>query len=205
MIYAVAKRRDMGSIARLFVESFAERLGHAGARLPAPVLIEQALRLFYDADPRSFLVAQQGPDIAGYAFAPHPRSALWRAAVVRGHALRWLWQWPVIWRPAGLSPLRLMITVQGQGRIPAVLWRSRDPGEARLLLAAVRPDLRGQGVGTNLVRHALAAWRHRGVARVRLPIPVDDEGARRLLSKAGFREAAEGRGLRRWSVMEREL
>jgi len=203
VIYAVAKRRDLGPIARLFAETFAERLERAGARLPAPALIEYSLRLFYDADPRSFLIAQLGADIAGYAFAPHPKSSLWRAAVMRGHALRWLWQWPVGWRKTGLSPLRLMMAVQGQGELPSAVWRSRNRSEARLLVVAVRPDMRGRGVGTRLVRHALQAWRHRGVQRVGLPLPADDETARRLLLKVGFREQAEaGQG---WVLMVYDL
>jgi len=203
VIYAVAKRRDLGAIARLFAETFAERVERAGARLPAPALIEHSLRLFYDADPRSFLVAQQGADIAGYAFAPHPKSTLWRAAVIRGHALRLLWQWPVGWRGTGLSPLRLMMAVQGQGQLPPAGWRSRSRNEARLLVVAVRPDMRGRGVGTSLIRHALRAWRHRGVQRVGLPLPAADDAARRLLLKVGFREQeALGQG---WVLMVYDL
>ncbi|OUM95247.1 MAG: hypothetical protein BAA04_09785 [Firmicutes bacterium ZCTH02-B6] len=204
MIYAVAKRRDLGAIARLLSETFSERLGQAGMRLPAPMLIEHSLRLFYDADPRSFLIAQQGAEIVGYAFAPHPKSALWRAAVIRGHALRWLWQWPVGWRNTGLTPLRLMMTVQGRGELPPAAWRARQRNEARLLVVAVRPDLRSRGVGTTLIRHALQAWRHRGVQRVTLPLPPDDEAARRLLLKVGFRDQ-DGAWNRDWTVMVYDL
>jgi len=201
VIYTVAKRRDLAAIARLSAEVFAERLGQAATRPPEPMLIEQSLRLFYDADPRSFLVAQQGVDIAGYAFAPHPRSALWRAAVMRGHALRWLWHWPGGWRKSGLSPLRLMLLVQGHGQVLPPSLRGGRKDEARVLVVAVRPDARGRGVGTTLVRHALRSWRQRGVGRVRLPIPAGDAVARRLLVKAGFYPADAARAPKDWLVM----
>ncbi|HLT58587.1 MAG TPA: GNAT family N-acetyltransferase [Limnochordales bacterium] len=199
MIYAVANRRDLGAVARLAAEALAERLGRAVPGL-APVMMEHSLRLLYDADPRSFLVAQQGADIVGYAFAPHPKSALWRAAVVRGHALRFLWHWPTAWRRSGLSPLGVMPLIQGFGRpLPALGRPSRH--EARMLVVVVRPDARGRGVGTTLVRHALRAWRHRGVAQVRLPVPSEDAAGRQLLARAGFHVAGPLRGHRGWIVM----
>jgi len=205
VIYAVAKRRDLAAIARLVAEAVAERLGEAGTHRPAPILIEQSLRLFFDADPRSFLVAQQGAEIVGYAFAPHPKSALWRAAVVRGHALRWLWHWPGGWRKSGVSPLRLMLLIQGRGQLVPPALRRGGKDEARVLVVGVRADLRGRGVGTTLVRHALPAWRHRGVRRARLAIPADDPTARRLLLRVGFQATEPGWGQRGWLVMLGDL
>ena len=55
---------------------------------------------------------------------------------------------------------------------------------------AVLPDLRGQGIGTALVRHVLAEGRRLGAARATLEVRASNEGARRLYERLGFHVAA---------------
>jgi ribosomal-protein-alanine N-acetyltransferase len=56
---------------------------------------------------------------------------------------------------------------------------------------AILPDLRGQGIGSALVRHVLAEGRRLGARRATLEVRASNEPARRLYERLGFR--VEGR------------
>ena len=53
---------------------------------------------------------------------------------------------------------------------------------------AVREAYRGRGIGTRLLREAVAWARQRGVDQIRLMAAEQNEGARKLFARAGFRE-----------------
>jgi ribosomal-protein-alanine N-acetyltransferase len=59
---------------------------------------------------------------------------------------------------------------------------------------AVLPELRGQGLGTTLVRHVLAEGRRLGATRATLEVRASNEGARRLYERLGFHVAARRPG-----------
>lgn len=59
---------------------------------------------------------------------------------------------------------------------------------------AILPDLRGQGLGTALVRHVLAEGRRLGAGRATLEVRASNEGARRLYERLGFHVAARRPG-----------
>jgi ribosomal-protein-alanine N-acetyltransferase len=52
---------------------------------------------------------------------------------------------------------------------------------------ALRPALRGQGLGTSLMRHVLREARRLGARRATLEVRASNEGARRLYERLGFR------------------
>ena len=59
------------------------------------------------------------------------------------------------------------------------------PGEEELLLIAVRPEMRGQGIGRSLLERAFAAARERGAERMFLEMR-DNNPAITLYRAAGF-------------------
>ena len=59
-------------------------------------------------------------------------------------------------------------------------------GRAELPTLAVREDLRGQGVGSALLRQALDYLEGAGVRHVDLQVSVRNHGARRLYERFGF-------------------
>ena len=58
---------------------------------------------------------------------------------------------------------------------------------------AVRPDLRGQGIGAALVRALKAAAKNAGCSFLSLEVRVSNQPARRLYEKEGFRLMGERR------------
>jgi [ribosomal protein S18]-alanine N-acetyltransferase len=58
---------------------------------------------------------------------------------------------------------------------------------------AMRPQFRGQGLGTALVRHVLAVGTGLGAKRATLEVRASNEGARRLYERLGFYVAATRR------------
>lgn len=51
---------------------------------------------------------------------------------------------------------------------------------------AIRPALRGQGIGTHLMRRVFEEARHLGAKRATLEVRRSNEGARRLYERLGF-------------------
>ena len=58
---------------------------------------------------------------------------------------------------------------------------------------AMRPQFRGQGLGSTLLRHVLAEARRLGAKRATLEVRGSNEGARRLYERLGFYVAATRR------------
>lgn len=55
---------------------------------------------------------------------------------------------------------------------------------------AIRPPLRGQGIGTTLLQQVLAEGKRLGAHRATLEVRASNEGARRLYERLGFHVAA---------------
>lgn len=73
----------------------------------------------------------------------------------------------------------------------AVLWCVVDQGE--LANIAVRPELRGRGLGARLLDEVLAAARRRGVTQLYLEVRDSNDAALRLYERFGFREVGRRR------------
>lgn len=65
--------------------------------------------------------------------------------------------------------------------------------EAHINNLAVFPDLRGRGIGTALLRHALEEARRLGAVRATLEVRASNGPARRLYERLGFTEAGTRR------------
>lgn len=68
----------------------------------------------------------------------------------------------------------------------AVLWCVLDQGE--LANIAVRPELRGRGLGARLLEQVVAVSRRRRVTKLYLEVRDSNDGALRLYERFGFRE-----------------
>lgn len=81
----------------------------------------------------------------------------------------------------------------GEGEVLgyAVLWCVLDQGE--LANIAVRPELRGRGLGARLLDEVIAVSRRRGVAKLYLEVRDSNDGALRLYERFGFREVGRRR------------
>src|SRR5262245_60359163 len=58
---------------------------------------------------------------------------------------------------------------------------------------AMRPQYRGQGIGTALIRHVLSEGKRLGARRATLEVRASNQGARRLYERLGFYVAATRR------------
>ena len=67
------------------------------------------------------------------------------------------------------------------------------PGEAHMLNVAVSPDWRGQGLGRNLVLHAIDGSRDRHAHLLFLEVRPTNEAARKLYFNLGFEDIGKRR------------
>lgn len=76
------------------------------------------------------------------------------------------------------------------GQVSGYYVLMMGPGEAHMLNVAVSPDWRGQGLGRNLVLHAVDASRDRHAQLLFLEVRPSNEVARRLYVNLGFEDVA---------------
>ena len=73
---------------------------------------------------------------------------------------------------------------------PIVELESCAPGSWYINALAIRPDYRGEGLGTRLLHHARALAQTCGASELSLIVDDANEGARRLYARHGFVERA---------------
>jgi GNAT superfamily N-acetyltransferase len=66
----------------------------------------------------------------------------------------------------------------------------------------VVPDHRGDGIGTALLEASEQAAREAGHDTIGLAVALDNEGARRLYARRGYRDAAQGVFTLRWTSLD---
>jgi len=71
------------------------------------------------------------------------------------------------------------------------LQSERSPGELLVAAVAVRPEVRGRGVGTRLILGAEELARAKGLVTIRLDVVDTNPRARRLYERLGFCPAGE--------------
>lgn len=82
----------------------------------------------------------------------------------------------------------LYATIRDQGQ-PVAVGRLALVGEwGGVYCLAVRPDVRGRGLGGAVLAGLLAAGRERGVTRTWLQVRAENTSARRLYERAGYTE-----------------
>jgi ribosomal-protein-alanine N-acetyltransferase len=74
----------------------------------------------------------------------------------------------------------------------AILWRVLDEGE--LANIAVRPDLRGRGIGSGLLGRILKVAEESGVRSLYLEVRESNELARQMYARRGFHEIGVRKG-----------
>jgi [ribosomal protein S18]-alanine N-acetyltransferase len=202
--YRLALPADLPAVARLFLRAFPESVAHYARGPVAPGVMEDAFAVCLDAEPGAFQVAVVGGEVAGYIFAPVYLPGLFSAALRRGH----------LWRMAG----RYLSGAYGVGLRPVLvaarnfwhLWREAlQPSlrcDARVFSVAVDPGFQGRGLGTGLLREALAYLRGRAARCVRLEVRPENVAAVRVYERAGFSVRGRTRDTQgEWLVMLMEL
>lgn len=96
----------------------------------------------------------------------------------------------------GWTATHIAGALSGPGAIGQVAWRAAAPvgftllraaaDEAELLLVAVTPESRGEGLGARLIGQSLAQARGAGVARIFLEVRESNQAARGLYEGQGF-------------------
>ncbi len=79
---------------------------------------------------------------------------------------------------------------ESAGQISGYYALMMGPGEAHMLNVAISPDWQGQGLGRNLVLHAIDSSRHHHAQRIFLEVRPSNEIARRLYFNLGFEDIA---------------
>ncbi len=102
---------------------------------------------------------------------------------------------------------RVLLVAELQGLIIGQIFVQVDStlaagrgGAAYLYALRVRPEYRGRGIGTALVREAEALLRERGFARALISVAKDNDAARRLYERLGFEVFGEDAG--NWSFID---
>lgn len=200
-----AHAADVPAIAALFTESFRESVLHHCGRLPAPQAMEDVFALVYEAEPDAALVARTDEGaVAGYCFAPTALPRLWLRAVTGGHLFRWAWRWLTGRYGFGLHPVKVIVLNK-----VAFLRSAATPAKAasaRILSIAVAPSWRGRGLARAMMAEALAYFRSRLVARVRLEVRPDNAPAIKVYEDCGFVAAGltyDSQGP--WLIMMKEM
>ncbi len=96
------------------------------------------------------------------------------------------WRRLRVWQAAGTG---LWLVADAGGDLVGAGQLLPWPGGAELANLAVTPGWRGQGLGTALVRHLAAAAADRGYEQLEVAVARDNERARALYQRLGFRSA----------------
>lgn len=204
IVYAAATPADLAACASVFAASFGESIAHVFRKPPPQRLIQEVFRLCYDAEPSALMVAVAEGKVAGYVYAPSSLRLIWRTALSRRHLLRWIGSWLRGRLNIGLAPLRVLVLDKFHFLRFSV--GADQGGEARILSIAVAPEMRGRGIATRLLNHALDRFRSRGVERVRLEVRPWNRSAVHIYTRLGFKETGTARDTQgEWSIMALDL
>lgn len=204
VVYAAATPADLAACAGLFNEAFGESIAHVFRKPPPQRLIQEVFRLCYDAEPHALMVAVVDGKVGGYVYAPSSLAGIWRTAFSRGHLLRWIGSWLRGRWSVGFAPLRVLLL--DKFHFLRFSLGTELAADARILSIAVAPELRGRGIATRLVGHALDRFRRQGIERVRLEVRPWNQSAVRVYTRAGFKEMGTARDTRgEWSIMLLDL
>ncbi|MBI4887191.1 MAG: ribosomal protein S18-alanine N-acetyltransferase [Acidobacteria bacterium] len=93
------------------------------------------------------------------------------------------------WELQNRSMCHILLVRTDQERVAGfcAFWLVFD--EIHINNIALRPERRGQGIGTSLLRQVFAEGRRLGARRATLEVRASNEGARRLYERLGFRVA----------------
>jgi ribosomal protein S18 acetylase RimI-like enzyme len=124
---------------------------------------------------------------AGMTLEQNVETAL---GVLHGHDWRWRKarhiDEDVATNPAGV------FVAESHGRIVGYITTliDRDSGKGRIPNLAVAAEFRGQGLGRQLIEHALDHFRHEGLAYAVIETMAQNEAGQHLYPACGFAEVA---------------
>lgn len=204
--FRIASRDDLLGIGRVYLRAFEQTLQHLRSPDLSAAAVADVVGACLLAEPESVIVAQAGPSggIVGYIVGVADAGRVRRVSLARGLPLVWFWRW--------LSgryrlPLRAAMGLLGD---KVRFWEaSRAPGAscpARIISVAVDPACQRAGIGSRLLETALARLRGLRCGCVRLEVRPDNQAARRLYERFGFRRVGEYRDTRGpWEIMVLEV
>lgn len=200
-----ATPEDIPGIGKLFLASFSDSVIHTCGKIPNFAAITDLFSCVLAAEPEAVFVARDAAgQVVGYIFAPSSIENIWKRAIFRGHLLHWAWRWLKGDYGFGWYPVKIMffnkINFFRSALTPQV------HASARILSVAVSPLARGQGLGTKLMRCAMAYFQARKVSGIRLEVRPDNTSARKIYEKLGFIDAGLTRDSQGdWLIMLKEM
>jgi len=206
--YRNAERRDLPVLGQLYLLAFADSVREMQMPGLSAAALADTMGACLAADKGSIVVAEAGggeaPTVVGYVIAVANAHHVWRAALLRGLALVWVWRW-VTGRYR--LPLRQSFGVFRDKLGLWAVWRSsvyRCP--ARILSMAVHPQWQRGGIGGALLDRAVSHLRESGCVCVGLEVRPGNGAAKALYERRGFRKVGQFESTRGgWEVMLLEL
>jgi ribosomal-protein-alanine N-acetyltransferase len=89
---------------------------------------------------------------------------------------------------------RYALVAVTDGEIQGYIFARAMADEGEVLNVAVRPDIRRQGLGRQLLDTVLEGFRNEGVATVYLEVRASNAAGRAFYDKLGFQEVGRRRG-----------
>lgn len=193
-----ATAADAAAVAGLWAQAFPLKFRHVfGARE------REFLTEWFERDPSVFgwtTLALRGEQAAGYIQLETPGETSARKADGR---LSPLWAYSRMIGPLlsiASRRLGLLASLPCVARLAYMGLGSVAPGTMCVEMLGVDSECRGQGIGSKLLEFAEKEARQRGLQRLTLGVVVENEGARRLYERHGYRVTGEHHPwLMRWA------
>lgn len=180
---------DFDAVARLFTDGFPQSVKHVyGGDKPDMAAIAEGFRFIWALDHGHVQVARSvlTGEVGGYIAVLPSIRGFWRQVFGTGFAARMFFGWvggkyrlPVRALPFVIG--NKLAFVRGVQRIPKY--------DAQILSVAVRPAVRGLGLGKALVAAGLEHLKHVGARRVKLEVRPDNAPACKTYERLGFQVA----------------
>lgn len=204
--YRNATTKDIGAIADIFIAAFEESIRHYTKSLPQKQVFQDLFKACMENEPDSVIVAEIGNRIVGYIIAPKDLGRLIRYFVWRGPLLQMAGRWL-------MGKYDLPIRAVFLAALNWIgLWKeSRKSGiqedtSARILSIAVSPSHQGMGIGSGLIKSAIARLKNEGIHKVRLEVRPDNASAIHVYEKHGFKTAGRMKDTQgEWLIMFADL
>ncbi len=186
MEYRPANRDDIPAVAALFLDSFAPSVIHF---LGQPLINDRSIcdvfSFILKAEPRGFLVACDGPNVAGYLVICRNMRMVWLKALFFGDIF--IWAFGFLTGRYSLDRAAVKSIIRHKFLFLFSKHNYRAASQAQVLSISVHSAHRNRGIATNLLIKGLDCLE--GVREIKLEVRPQNRSAIRLYTTLGFETA----------------